>query len=126
MPNKVLSLTREYYRLHPELLNLHFLATLQAVHELSGFNEKPDDWNFLLALNAQKAPCSFNVLYKTFHRGHAGYSNFKYYAVLCRLGAKGFVKMEYNKRGWRLWSITPEGRQAIARLNEAALRYLPD
>ena len=99
---------------------------LQAMHHITSCVEHVLDWSTLVAFNELKQPVSFNAIYKVFHRGNAGYSNFRHYAVINRLAAQGYIRQEYNKRGWRLWSITPEGRQAIAQLNEAARKYLPD
>lgn len=125
MNNKALSLDKNFYKLHPEVITLNFLACIQAIARFGGPEERLN-WDILIILHAQKGPVSFQVIYQTFHRGNPGRSNARYYRAFDQLSALNYIRMEYGGKGWRLWSITPEGRKAVKRLNEAAAQYLPD
>jgi hypothetical protein len=123
--SKVLSQHKLFLKAHPEVLMQHFLAGTQAINALTG-KERTLDWHVLLALLKLKGSVSFGALYKVFNAGNCGTNNQRYYDALYRLVEKKQVKQQYSSKGWRLWSITPAGRQAITRLNEAALKYIPD
>lgn len=101
----------------------HFFAYLQAIRDAPGA-PKPLDWQILTVLGNYNRDISFNIIYTTFNKSQQTHSNHTYYAAINRLTAKGFVKQGYNSKGWRLWSITPAGKHAIAQMNEIARKYL--
>jgi hypothetical protein len=100
-------------------------ALLKAIRDMPGHREMLT-WQLLSILDEQQSPVSFEFIYRVFNKCQQTNSNYRYYAALDRLIARKQIKLEYNKRGWRLWSITPEGRQAVAHLNTEALKYLCD
>lgn len=83
------------------------------------------DLDLLLILYSAVKPLTFNGLFSAFNSPGHIYSKYRYYAALDRLQNKGFVIPQYNVKGWRLWTITPQGRRQVHRLDTAAQNYLP-
>lgn len=100
-----------------------YMAVIKAIRDLPGRNNTID-YLLLQTLYAAEKSLSFNAIFKTFHSSGYSRSNQTYYNAFDRLIAKGWVNVEYNKRGWRRWSITPAGRIEIERLNRRAMEYL--
>lgn len=101
----------------------HMLALIKVIRDFPGI-PKLLQWQLLIILDEAPAPVAFEYIYRSFNKSQQTHSNYMYYTHIGKLLDQGFVKQEYSVRGWRLWSITPAGRDQVNKLNTAAQQYL--
>lgn len=104
-------------------LSLQFVAVLQAINELNGIEGRLK-WDILILISLQPKPISFSKIYKTYHAHRPSRCVQTYYNAFEQLTDLGYIKQEYGYKGWRVWSITPAGRDAVRHLDKTSQKYL--